>query len=339
MSWAVVSWDPPFIGLPDDDDDERRRRRQRGAGAGVRPEDSCVRAHVAHVPTPVHTHAYFARLGTCVRAICAAQCFLYVRTMLVAIAILAQRNFCGLQFTIRTYVRTLFSAHNSRIITQLLRIHGSRRGSRRRRGRHGSRRGSCSSTSWRPCVGRDGGEGSGGGAAGANGKDLDPAGHKGSLLVPCSVVVRAESGPDRGGFQTAPCEELLSFSDSGVHIRDPLQKNLARRVQSSARLARSPKVPTGGVLRGVGQSDHFFTRRRGQERHRACRVRTRVQERRTASRRDTAVRGTPSWCNCCHLILELRTHLSGGWSYVRTYVRTSNRLFNREYVRTYVRIT
>ena len=185
-------------------------------------------------------------------------------------------------------------------------------------------------------MGRDGGEGSGGGAAGANGKDLDPAGHKGSLLVPCSVVVRAESGPDRGGFQTAPCEELLSFSDSGVHIRDPLQKNFARRVQSSARLARSPKVPTGGVLRGVRQSDHFSTRRRGQERHRACRVRTRVQERRTASRRDTAVRCTPSWCNCCHLILELRTHLSGGWSYVRTYVRTSNRLFNREYVRTCV---
>ena len=79
MSCAVVSWDPPFIGLPDDDD-ERRRRRQRGAGAGVRPEDSCVRAHVAHVPTPVRTRAYFARLGTCVRAICAAQCFLYVRT-------------------------------------------------------------------------------------------------------------------------------------------------------------------------------------------------------------------------------------------------------------------
>ena len=123
---------------------------------------------------------------------------------------------------------------------------------------------------------------------------------------------------------------------TGVHIRDPLQKNLARRVQSSARLARSPKVPTGGVLRGVRQSDHFSTRRRGQERHRACRVRTRRQERRTASRRDTAVRGTPSWCNCCHLILELRTHLSGGWSYVRTYVRTSNRLFNREYVRTCV---
>ena len=98
----------------DDDDDDN------GGGAGVRPEDSCVRAHVAHVPTPVRTHAYFARLGTCVRAICAAQCFLYVRTMLVAIAILAQRNFCGLQFTIRTYVRTLFSAHNSRIITQLL---------------------------------------------------------------------------------------------------------------------------------------------------------------------------------------------------------------------------
>ena len=62
-------------------------------------------------------------------------------------------------------------------------------------------------------MGRDGGEGSGGGAAGANGKDLDPAGHTGSLLAPCSVVVRAESGPDRGGFQTAPCEELLSFSD------------------------------------------------------------------------------------------------------------------------------
>ena len=40
--------------------------------------------------------------------------------MLVAIAILAQRNFCGLQFTIRTYVRTLFSDHDSRIITQLL---------------------------------------------------------------------------------------------------------------------------------------------------------------------------------------------------------------------------
>ena len=32
MSWAVVSWDPPFIGLPDDDDDERRLRRQRGGG-------------------------------------------------------------------------------------------------------------------------------------------------------------------------------------------------------------------------------------------------------------------------------------------------------------------
>ena len=51
----------------DDDDDDN------GGGAGVRPEDSCVRAHVAHVPTPVRTHAYFARLGTCVRAICAAQ--------------------------------------------------------------------------------------------------------------------------------------------------------------------------------------------------------------------------------------------------------------------------
>ena len=57
----------------------RRRRRRAttttttGGGAGVRPEDSCVRAHVAHVPTPVRTHAYFARLGTCVRAICAAQ--------------------------------------------------------------------------------------------------------------------------------------------------------------------------------------------------------------------------------------------------------------------------
>ena len=104
---------PTTTTTSDDDDDN-------GGGAGVRPEDSCVRAHVAHVPTPVRTHAYFARLGTCVRAICAAQCFLYVRTMLVAIAILAQRNFCGLQFTIRTYVRTLFSAHNSRIITQLL---------------------------------------------------------------------------------------------------------------------------------------------------------------------------------------------------------------------------
>ena len=45
----------------DDDDDDN------GGGAGVRPEDSCVRAHVAHVPTPVRTHAYFARLGTCVQ--------------------------------------------------------------------------------------------------------------------------------------------------------------------------------------------------------------------------------------------------------------------------------
>ena len=68
MSWAVVSWDPPFIGLPDDDDDERRRRRQRG---GVLVSDlrtvACVRTWRMFPRPYVRTHTLRGSVHACER--------------------------------------------------------------------------------------------------------------------------------------------------------------------------------------------------------------------------------------------------------------------------------
>ena len=74
----------------------------------------------------------------------------------------------------------------------------------------------------RPFVGRGGGEGSGAGAAGDNVKGLHPVSADRSFLVPRSVAVRGERRPAPRGSWTGRCEELLSFSDRGVHFRDPL---------------------------------------------------------------------------------------------------------------------
>ena len=69
MSWAVVSWDPPFIGLPDDDDDERRRRRQRGGGlvSDLRTV-ACVRTWRMFPRPYVRTHTLRGSVHACSRA-------------------------------------------------------------------------------------------------------------------------------------------------------------------------------------------------------------------------------------------------------------------------------
>ena len=80
MSWAVVSWDPPFIGLPDDDD-ERRRRRQRGGGlvSDLRTI-ACVRTWRMFSRPYVRTHTLRGSVHACERYVQLNASCTYVRS-------------------------------------------------------------------------------------------------------------------------------------------------------------------------------------------------------------------------------------------------------------------
>ena len=76
MSWAVVSWDPPFIGLPDDDDDDDN-------GGGLVSDlrtVACVRTWRMFPRPYVRTHTLRGSVHACERYVQLNDSCTYVRS-------------------------------------------------------------------------------------------------------------------------------------------------------------------------------------------------------------------------------------------------------------------